>query len=342
MNNETLHQAIEAGKLLQLLAPVAADDKVLTKDLARLRSSLMEQLGCTVDTAELPPLRARAAGYINELHASLLQVIPEWLDVAVLLTCHAAGSVHKAGLVRLSGIRRPAFGPLAPVLALKAPSPFKVTGTSQTQRHAVGHRLSSLVRNASWMPLLLKFGLPAAVIAKANGMLVQKYGSHPGQEMVPANLTALGMVPVAPAPASAKPARKKVAGVPDADPGSLRDYYVETAGLTQDKLLQHPQVQALMAKLPAGGMDENVLELLMEATQVVTLIPTQAAEEAMRSKLDAFLAGLQLHLKALARQAVSAKKRSDELQKTKALEALRGMGSLLDVLKSNPGLLTQA
>lgn len=343
MKKDALNTAIQLGQFIKLLNPLGVRNKVINKDLSRLRSRIDEQVLIAVTQVGTASC-TRAQNRLSDLHAALLSSMQTYLDLPKLVSLSGpstAVSAYQVAKTDASTGRPMAFRSrvesllLEEALSIKV-EPSRVTAPQEV-RARVLHAYSSAVRNSSWLPtlLVLKVNLAAA---NTDGLRLQRqHGSHPGREGLQDNLLILcpSYVEDATPEKGAKRTRKpsvKAAGL----------YSVQVA-CSAEALLSHPDVAMLAHVAPTeGDVEPSLASLLAAATKPVVLKDGDTPEAVAQAVVDELTKGLMARKKAVDAAERKLRAKAEEAAKEAAIEALKKLDpKLRKLLKSNPDLLKE-
>ncbi|KVP17139.1 hypothetical protein [Burkholderia ubonensis] len=334
MKKNALDTAIRIGQLIRLLTPIANGCKSFNKRLARLRSSVDEQVLLAAlggDTA----YAKRAERSIEDLENALRASMVRYLNIPTLLErSRKERSVYPSQVAkaaaRRTDVERALLADAEAVLLDKAEN----KGIAQTARAHILHAYTSAVKNASWMSTLLRLDVTLSTANTENAHLVKEHSSHQGRERLQATLLKLcptyeGSV------AAARRGRSKKPAV------TAEGLYVTQVAFKAETLLAQPDIAALAdSSFLSAEAQPSLAQLLEKASTPVVVGPDEAPQAVAQRVLDELVTSLVARKKAIDAEKDQLRKKAEEAAKASTVEALKQMNpQLLKVLKNNPDLL---
>lgn len=197
--------------------------------------------------------------------------------------------------------------------------------------HRVGELKSafgSIVRNSNWTAVAVAFNLQAnesKLISNASNFR----GSAAGRNLLERHTSLF---------VGEKEAQKIVRS--DSDSKAASDAVVITVSLDLAVLMQDPQVRSLCfgKNKTATRPFESILE---EACRPTTLRHGDDPKKVGDEKIQLLKRRLDECKQSMQKDVAEKKKREEEAKKTKAIEELRKIGPLIDIIKSNPDIIKE-
>lgn len=334
MKKNALDNAIRLGQLIRLLTPIANGSKPFNKRLARLRSSVDEQVLLAVlggETAHATRAERSIEDLENALRGSMVRYlnIPTLLDRSRKERAIYASQVAKAA-ARRTDVERALLADAEAVLL----DNVQLKSVAQDARAAVLHAFTSVVKNSTWMPTLLRLDVTLSTANTENAHLMQEHGSHPGRADLQTKLLKLcpsyeGVVGVA------RRGRKKPAAV------SAAGLFVTQVAFSAETLLSQPAIAELAdVSYLSAEAQPSLTQLLEAATKPVVVGADETPESVAQRIVDELVTGLVARKKTLDAEKDALRKRAEEAAKQTAVVALKQLDpKVLKLLKNNPELL---
>lgn len=347
MKQEILSAAIDAARMLKMMVVVARFRKDSVKEASRLRARLDNHVVLLSTMTQENPLYDSAEAFVRSLQENLLSYLQAF-ELDSVVAALEAGE-RRAAFVRLCKgpeIKvRDAHSALN-LLQLNPPvvrdAGTNVGGARVRNQKEYLSIFARLVRNAPWAALLLKLApkAPVSAVADFERRLLSLQGSRPGQLQVPVWMSKFcpdALPAAADVDAGTAPVKKK-GGVRIAWKSGPFSVYV---ALSLEKLRENSNFTELVAELGFLGKGAEAAKLL-EASKTPVLVPEGTDPKVVaQSALNELVA----QLKELRKQAQAEKQaalvKAEQEKKAKALEALKSLGPLAQVIRDNPELLNQ-
>lgn len=344
MDKKTLNSALVAGKYLYLLNLVFDSHR---DKISRVRNFLEHQVAMLVLHSALPGMDGARTG-ITQLEAALTQLMKNF-NMFKIAQFAAKGANHE----RVSGYFQETPRSLMDAqrilnklldevwLEIKKRAPEVTTDNLEVGQ--VIHRFNSVMRNGSWLDVLVLQNVPVESALPLAELIGNYAGSHQGRTLLDERYQSL--VVAEPAVKSRKKSTTK--GVPKVPQTvSLEaSYFSVSVRLSAAAVLTHPLVTDFLTvcrQNDASGDDGRLGALLGKATADCQVPAGLTAQDVADKLFHEFLVELDKLSKDLA------KKNSDRVKAVKAarqqdaISALRGIDKkLLAELKANPDLLNK-
>lgn len=356
--------------MICLLEPIAKVNKPVRKNISLLQSTIQANAAYLVIQAKIPKNQAalgavdaklevdRKIAFLNLAHAALLSYLNSLADIDDLIQRVYRGkpsypAIRTSALFRINAENkfvenRSALGTVAFAELTKGNVGFYTSHLMAPKDYSekkgeVLHTLSSVSRNTSWLPLLLDLNLDGPMATKYALALTRKFSSRMGMSLLAERSESLIAVVEKEKASTAKSKRSR-----SNTPVELGDEAIElTVRLKTKAVMEHPEVVVRLQELETGPVcaetltPENILSVFNEVF-APAVIGAQTPKDCANAVFNKFLNSLDEMLKAKAKEQAKLKVKREAEEKQKTLEALRKMGPLLDILKNNPGLLTEA
>lgn len=338
MNMNALRDAVVAAKFLLILD--SSTKLALSKDSKKLIGRLRARIDSAVAALWLaynPATAERIEDFLDWLSSSIFDAIPENFEAVLLVTnTKSIGSdVRQLLLAQLASLitsipNEQRTDKLDPNSELELA--FKAANTNPDRGELISS-FAAVVRNDEWLSTLNYMGVDVAA-ARTTALvreLSNSWGSTQGKAQVEehrAKLLAGARLIEVDAPKSARP--------------SITDIAVVTVALDVSKLLQLDRVRALSRD--HHDLSPRITDILTAAAlpTPVTLAPNgKRPADVAEAKLDELFKALDAREAAIKAKVAADKLASEAATEAKALDALRALGPLADVLKKNPHLLNK-
>lgn len=341
-----IHDALVAAKLLQVLtkSPVLRYNKDGKKAVDRLRGYIDQcvialvvsrdggnVIDMTAVSACLEAAAKRVKDAVANLHPDLLV-----LGETASRRMYRAGTSNTTSLhvVQRQVAQALAFEPLESATGVLMAG---VATVPAPRRGDITKAFGFAVRNAEWLSTLLALGveMTSEDLPKYLKALESAIGSHQGRAQVAEKMAMLTGVAISKVPA--KRSRRGVGA--GADAADLSKAVVISVTLEPSVLANLPRVREL--SMSHHDLTPRITDILQSAAMPVRVDAIEKVQPAIDAKLKAFNEGLDKRTKLI--KAAQAKSEADAAaaQRARALEALKALGPLAQVLKDNPDLLKQ-
>lgn len=348
MNSTAFHDALTAGKLLLILSasPFVAGRKESMKAVSRIRANVDQALLALKTRTDVHAVHDGAfEAYLSGVRRNLVQLTEKLHPDALICRSYTRTTLFRPGASNITSLA-PATTFVRDVLVGIAAQTPKATNAAlastlaSTSTSGPGTQVlkdfASLVRNADWLYVLNALGLDptAKKTQEYVERLSEQWGSRTGKAQVRARSAtfadSLGAT-VPRRPRGAKAASAKAAAV------QLEALTVVQVSLDVKALTNFPRTWELNADF--HEVAPRIPDLLQAAAQPVRLKLGEDVTAAAQAKLTDFLAGLETRAKKVEEARAKMAAAAVEAQKNKAVEALRKLGPLAQVLKDHPELL---
>lgn len=374
MDEKTLNIVVRSLQMICLLEPIAKVNKPVRKNISRLQSTIQANAAYLVIQAKTQNQQAvpgaidakleveKKIAFLNLAHSTLLSYLTSMADIGELIH-RAYGGKSSYRAMRTSALFSldassnfvekqkflGALGTVAFAELTKGNVGFYTSHLMKPMDYSekmgeILHTLRSVSRNTSWMPLLLDLKLDGPTATKYALALKGKFSSRMGGSLLAERYESLITMVAKDKAATAKAKRAR-----SDTPMELGDDSIEvTVSLKAKAVMEHPAVVSRLQELGAylGSSEtlspENGLSVFTEVFAPAVVESGKTPKECATAVFNKFLNSLDEMLKAKAKEQAKLKVKRETEEKQKALAALRKMGPLLDVLKNNPGLLTEA
>lgn len=331
-----LRDAVVAAKFLLILD--SCTKLALSKDSKKLIGRLRARIDSAVAARWLtndPATAERIDDFLDWVSSSLFDAIPEGFDASLLVSnAKSIGTDVRQHLLSQVASLTTSLPNEQRTDKLDTNSELELAFKASNANQARGELISSfaaVVRNDEWLSTLNYMGLNVALdsTTKLVRELASSRGSSQGKTLVEehrAKLLSDGVVAKVQAPEQKRP--------------SISDIAVVSVSLDVTKLLQLERVRSLSKD--HHDLSPRISDILTTAAMpvTVTLSPNgKRPADVAEAKLDELFKSLDAREAAINAKVESDKQASVAATEEKALEALRALGPLAEVLKKNPQLL---